>query len=226
MTLAEIGIDRLGKDSNILEVEVKSYTECGYCSDSANTVEIEVPWRIYSEWLYLSNQVGEKEWAGVFTVKNGVVADFKIPKQEVSAVSVEFKEELGGNGIVHSHHGMGAFHSAQDDKHCRNLYEYSIVVSSNGYTASKHEKVPCGALAYMNVSLAISGIPPNIDLSKITEMDRGRHAEHPRQEQQTCLVPDEPTVSIENLPCDRCTTYDCNNRDFTADGYEARMSRF
>ncbi len=207
------------KNSNILDVKVKSYNECGYCSDPENRIELNVPWEIYTEWLYLSNQVGEKEWAGVFTIKDGTVADFKIPEQEISSASVEFKEELGGNGIVHSHHGMGAFHSGQDERHCRNLYDYSIVVSNGkGYVASKRIELPCKAFGYLDVELIITGIPAGIDLSKITEKVY-KQPEHNQNSQyhHPDLIPDDPVIediTIDDMPCFGCTLPNCNECPF------------
>lgn len=213
MTLKEI---ETRKNSNILDVTVKNYTECGYCSDPENKIQLNVPWEIYSTWLYLSDQVGDKEWAGVFAVRDGVVADFKIPEQEIASASVEFKEEIGGNGIVHSHHNMGAFHSSEDDKHCRNVYEYSIVLSnSKGYVASKRVEVPCGAFAYLNVELVITGMPADIDLSKMTEKQHLK--EDTNKDQQSGLYPDIPwpdDYSFEDTPCIECATHDCTHCEY------------
>jgi hypothetical protein len=154
------------KNSNILEVEVKNYGECGFCKEEKETLNI--PWSIYSQWLFLLNQIKGKEWGGVLTIKDKTVTEFKIPKQEVDATNCEFKEELGGEGIIHSHHDMGAFHSGQDDNHARNLYTYSIVISTTGIITTKQKKLPCGGFGYINVDLKIID-SPIMDLSKIKE---------------------------------------------------------
>jgi len=147
----------------------------------------------------------------------------------VSSTSAEFKEELGGNGIVHSHHGMGAFHSSQDDRHCRNLYDYSIVMSnSKGYVASKRIELPCGAFGYLNVSLVIMSIPPGLDLSKITEK-REYWREDKGSQLLTGLVPDEPdteVISLEDSPCSGCTTFDCDNCRFAENAYERWQDKY
>ena len=159
--------DNKEKDSNILKVEVKNYGECAWCRE--NKVILNVPWNIWSIWLYLSSKMGNKEWSGVYDIENNTIVNFRLPEQEVSSGEVEMKEDLGGKGIVHSHHNMGAFHSSQDEKYCRNLYDYSIVLSNNnGYDATKKIKLPCGAFGYVKVELNIIGIP-NIDTSKIKE---------------------------------------------------------
>jgi len=218
MTLKDIGTSCLDdtKNSNILDVKVKSYNECGYCSDPGNRIGLNIPWEIYSKWLYLSSQMGGKEWASVFTVKDDTITEFKIPKQEVSGTSVEFKEELGGNGIVHSHHDMGAFHSGQDEKHCRNLYEYSIVLSNgNGYVASKRIKLPCSAFGYLNVELTVTSIPSGIDLSKITE--KTYRTGFGRKSDQPDLIPGNSAAGesfLDDSPCLKCTTLKCDECQF------------
>jgi hypothetical protein len=134
---------------------------------------------------------------------------------------VEFKEELGGNGIVHSHHDMGAFHSGQDEKHCRNVYDYSIVVSnSKGYVASRRVKLPCGAFGYQVVKLTLTGIPEGLDLSKIREKGYNVQGISQGQERQTGLLPDEPDTEITDLndmPCVGCTSFECEDCRYVDD---------
>ncbi len=158
------------KNSNLLDIEVKNYGECGWCVDEDNRGTLDIPWEIWSRWLFLSQQMRDKEWGGVFWVKDGTIDEFKIPVQQVTSVNCEFEEELGGNGIVHSHHNMDAFHSPEDDAHARNVYEYSIVLSNKGtYEATKKTKLPCGAFGYVKLRLNLLGCPSDIDFSKITE---------------------------------------------------------
>lgn len=152
-------------NSNILGVEPKVY-KCGYCDKYEET--LDVPWSIYSSWLYLMQEMKKKEWGGVFVVEDLKVVSFRLPKQEVTGSEVEFKEDLVGNGVIHSHHGMGAFHSGQDDKQLRNLYEFSIVMSSTGHEACMRTKLPCGGFGYIDVKLKVTDVP-QVDMSSIKE---------------------------------------------------------
>jgi len=196
----------LTKSSNLLDVKVENYGECGWCSSPANKVTLNIPWDIWAQWLHLSLQMGSKEWGAVFWVNDNSIVDFKIPHQEVSSADCEFKEELGGDGMVHSHHNMNAFHSSQDDHHARNLYDYSIVLSNtNRYEATMKKKLPCGGFGYIKVELRLTGCP-DIDLSKIAEKKQEFFSVVQTQEEhQEHMVFDE-----ENLPCDRCATFDCD----------------
>ena len=153
--------------------------------------------------MYISQRMGGKEWGAVFWVKDNTITSFKIPKQEVGSVDCEFKEELGGDGIIHSHHDMGAFHSSQDDAHARNLYTYSIVIAnSNGSIATKRVKLPCNGFGYVKISLQLVELP-EIDLSKITE-------------KASMLIPEAYSESQEaGHPCDNCQTGACDNCEYS-----------
>ena len=191
--------DNNPKKSNILEVKIKNYGECGFCSDRDNQEILRIPWSIWSQWIYISRIMQDKEWGAIFWVKDNTVTGFKIPKQEVTSVECEFKEELGGDGIIHSHHDMGAFHSSQDDHHARNLYTYSIVITnSKGNVATKRVKLPCNGFGYCHVQLELVELPA-IDLSKISERTRE-------------FIPEEISEFEESEhPCDTCQTGDCEN---------------
>ncbi len=71
------------KDSNVLGVKVKDYGECEYCQDDDNKEILKIPWNIWSQWLYISQRMQDKEWGAVFWVKNSTITGFKIPRQEV-----------------------------------------------------------------------------------------------------------------------------------------------
>ena len=155
------------KNYNVLEVKVDNFGECGFCQTQEDEI-LQVSFELWSEWLHVMHRMGNKEWGGVFSVKDKVISDFKIPKQEVTSSECEFLEELGGEGILHSHHELGAFHSAQDDKQARNLYEYSVVISSKGYIAVKRVRLPCKGFGYVKVKLEIINAPEGC-FEKITE---------------------------------------------------------
>lgn len=201
--------NNLTKDSNILKVRVKNYGECGYCSNAENKAILNIPWHIWSQWLYVSQHMGSKEWGAVFWVKDDTITSFKIPKQEVTSIECEFKEELGGDGIVHSHHNMDAFHSSQDDLHARNLYCYSIVLSNTkGYEATKRIKLPCRGFGYVNLELQLSD-RPDIDFSKITEKKQELVPETYHKNHQ-----EELGFGADESPCSRCEGFECKTCKF------------
>ena len=72
------------KKSNILEVRIKNYGECGFCSEHDDQDILRIPWDIWSQWKYISQCMQDKEWGAVFWAKDNTVTSFKIPKQEGS----------------------------------------------------------------------------------------------------------------------------------------------
>ena len=155
------------KSNNILGVEVKNYKDCDWCKDKNE--EIQVPFEMMSAWLFLLYKFGDSEWAAVLKIKDEKIVDWEIPEQEKSSVTVEFCDGKGYNGLLHSHHRMGSFHSSQDDTQGRNLYDYSFVISTSGLIGSKRTKLPCGGFGYKDLNLVLVGIPENLKLDRIKE---------------------------------------------------------
>jgi hypothetical protein len=203
------------KNSNILNIEIECYDDCGYSKSDKDMPELRIPWDIWAQWLYISQCMDDKEWGAVFKVKDNAITSYKIPEQEVSGSECEFKEELGGDGIIHSHHTMGAFHSRKDDAHARNLYTYSIVISNTGSICTKRVKLPCGGYGYKDTKLILIGVP-DIDMTKIKEStyiyqknynndwDKREDIDKKRLEQA-----DYDRQAFEK--CDTCNKYDCEH---------------
>lgn len=139
--------------------------ECGFCKKQKS--ELIVPWAIYSKWLMLMHKMGNLEWGGCLSVENDSVVSCHIPEQEVTSARCEFP--VTGNGVVHSHHSMGSFHSKQDDKKCRNLAIYSIVISHGGVVCTKKAPLPCGGMGHCEVEIVVDGDPTLEDIPKIKE---------------------------------------------------------
>jgi hypothetical protein len=69
-----------------------------------------------------------------------------VPQQTVSSADVEADEAFDPArfvGIAHSHHGMGAFHSATDERGVDNA-PISIVMSKTEWCAKFAHRLPCG----------------------------------------------------------------------------------
>lgn len=156
---------------NILGVKSNIYHNCDHHRDVEKGI-LHIPYNIHLEWLYIMDIMGNKEWGAVFSVKDNVIVDYKVPKQEVTSVSVTFKEELGCSGMVHSHHTLGLKDfSSQDDRQARNLYQTSLIIYAGGYTGCEKYKLPCGGVGYRPLEIYITGIPDIVDghTKKISE---------------------------------------------------------
>jgi len=198
---------QLRKDSNVLGISVKNYGECAWCLDKDNLETLTVSWSIWSEWLYLSSQMGNNEWGAVFWVKDQTITRYEIPKQTVSSVEVEFKEELGGCGIVHSHHNMEAFHSSQDDSFARNLYDYSIVLSNKtSYVATKKVVLPCQGFGYVPFEIILSD-PPALDFGLISKKKHSVLVDDWPENEVQHKLGFEDVEEFEELPPENCFEY-------------------
>ena len=164
--------NKFNAKTNILDVEVKNHKECGWCTDNVNKQILRIPWTIWSQWLYLMSKYKDKEWGAVYWIRDNTLVRWHLPTQEVTGASCEFEEDCGGDGMVHSHHTMGAFHSGQDDEQARNLYGYSIVLSTKAgaleYVATRRVELPCQGFGYVDVDIELIGMP-DVDVSKIHE---------------------------------------------------------
>jgi len=154
---------------NILDVKIKNFYDCGFCKEKE--MEVFVPWEMFCKWQFLMKKFSGKEWGGVCDVdKKGILGNFRIPEQEITTTSVEFKEDIKCDCYIHSHHKMGAFHSGQDDKEFRNLTNLSIVISDNDICGSYRTKLPCGGFGYYTAKINIMEMPDKImGIEKIKE---------------------------------------------------------
>lgn len=143
--------------NNILDLKTDIHKNCDYCKKEKK--ELKIPFRYWSEWLYLLSKYPNKEWGIVFWVNNNNVIDYKIPPQEVTATEVVFKEDLGGDGMLHSHHSMGNGFSSQDDIQARNLYEWNLILSHTGLNGCYKTKLPCGSYGYQDINVSIIDTP-------------------------------------------------------------------
>ena len=99
------------------------------------------------EWLmYLEGEVSHED--NTVLVKDLVIPD----SQSVTGVNVH-DVEYGWNegraiiGVIHSHHGMGAFFSGTDDAYINQNHDVSIVVSTSQRSQIQSQvrvKAPCG----------------------------------------------------------------------------------
>lgn len=132
------------------------------CSEATTPKDLVVPPELWAIWADLMNRLPTDEWLMIYNVNDaGVITEWDFPKQKVTKTMVEIVDGDGSgfNGVVHSHNDMGSFHSGQDDLQCRNLYNYSIVLSKKGseinYVATAKAMTPCGKFLYKNIKVNI-----------------------------------------------------------------------
>jgi proteasome lid subunit RPN8/RPN11 len=101
-----------------------------------------------TEWLaYLQGNKETKE-----------VVDLIIPEQNVTSTNVVvINKPINSNiiGVIHSHHGMGAFFSGTDDAYINMNNDISIVVAHNGSKAVIRWTTPCGSKCLVDGNVII-----------------------------------------------------------------------
>jgi len=152
----------------------------------------------HQEWLaYLTGKISEKE--------NIFVGDIVVPPHEsatgASAEAEPFHIPENCVGIIHSHHGMGAFHSGTDQSYVDKNFPVSIVVSRNKtdfvYDAVSYTQTPCGKNLTLKCDVKYVQPPPTFDkdvfLKEAKEnIDKGKIAYVPRLQERQPLYTHRP----------------------------------
>lgn len=115
-------------------------------------VRVEVPWALYQQWVWLAKTY-DVEWiaylkgACVKGVWKIAEEGMYFPKQTATGTHVEAEDNsVEGEGIVaavHSHVGMGAFFSGEDEKHFNHGVEF-VVNNKGDIEAMVRVKLECG----------------------------------------------------------------------------------
>jgi proteasome lid subunit RPN8/RPN11 len=134
------------------EITSTPVTECETCPEIVLKIRF-----LQSKWQDLQTlmkRMNEKEYAAYllgYIQEDGIpyVTDYYIPEQEVSACEADISEVVIPEelqdlrlGWLHSHHGMGAFHSGRDEMSMN--YPLNVVISTTGYVATYRHPATCG----------------------------------------------------------------------------------
>ena len=135
------------------------------CPIASTDVKVEVPLRIYNQWVFLANQFST-EWIAYLIgqqadseTHNWQITDFYFPKQVATGAHLDVdKEWLRDNakpntiGSVHSHVGMRAFFSSEDEKHFNHAVEM-VINRSGDMCANIAIRLECGRSSRMGTKV-------------------------------------------------------------------------
>jgi hypothetical protein len=143
-------------------------TECGYCSKKKPLVTISID--VWSRAIRLMRAC-ETEWLAYLkgrALDNGdyEINDIEVPPQEVEYAACENKGDPPADaiGIIHSHHNMTRYHSGIDADGIDQQNYVSIVISSQGASATVKRDLPCGRFVVMDADYEV--LLPEVDVGQ------------------------------------------------------------
>lgn len=157
-------IKLLPAKSECWKVEIDEVKECGK-HDKDSLEPLVFTSEVYGKIRGLMAKFPSSEWLAFLKEENGLIVDLMVPKQKVSAGSVDVdpSDPLASdmtNGVIHSHNTMGAFFSGTDDSYLNNTYAFSIVVAKKGrkleFKGVRKITLPCGSLFIPEVDIQLA----------------------------------------------------------------------
>jgi len=134
------------------------------CSKAPESVKVKIHRLVSEKISILMDLFPTTEWLGYLTGMNEndiiIVNDILIPTQTASSGSVtniDFSVPNGISiiGVIHSHHGIGAFFSGTDNEWINQNHNLSIVVSKDKMLGQVRWKTPCNGLKIINADISI-----------------------------------------------------------------------
>lgn len=123
---------------------------------------ITFPADVWATWQAATRVRPELEILGLFSVgEDGRVTDLVIPRQEIEGGSCTLLEQNGHHdGMIHSHHNMGAFFSTMDKETALPNYRFNVVTDhKGGYEAAERITLPCGGYGFVDLNIAVEYAP-------------------------------------------------------------------
>lgn len=133
------------------EDKIPEVAACGF----TKPVPIQMTQAVYAKIRQLMLAYTDMEWMGYLQAdEQGVLTELIIPEQVAGHAAVRalpHDASVKIDAVIHSHHGMGSFHSKTDDEFLKRNHPISIVVAKtpNGeitFDASRKHDLPCGSV--------------------------------------------------------------------------------
>lgn len=122
-------------------------------SDNIDAEPIYITRNIYDKIMSVMDVCPDSEWSALINENEGVVDEMLVPEQVTKGATVDFKEHPSGyDGIIHSHHNMGATFSSIDNEGINKNYDVSILVAwdnSHGIETAGSRRVSVGDDKYV-----------------------------------------------------------------------------
>jgi len=127
---------------------------------------IVLTWQVNEKVRAMSEEMVDLEWLGYLQGKESeegyYITDISVPKQEVTAGSVDVLEPIDALGTVHLHPGKGTpGHSGTDDKYIAGNHTVMVVTNLLGdYEGHVKVDLPCGASYLAKADVMVERVLP------------------------------------------------------------------
>lgn len=153
--------------------DLKIVTECG--RKPAGPISIIFSRVVKNKVDLLMKRFPNCEWLAylIGDADSRYVKDIILPEQEASsgAVHVIGPKPVGTIGVIHSHHGMGAFFSGTDDAYINQNNDISVVVAHKGIKSMVKWVTPCGHKVEMDGKVVIESENLFDEVAFLTNVD-------------------------------------------------------
>jgi hypothetical protein len=153
------------------EVKLDTVSDCGKAPES---IEVSIAPLVKVKIERLMERFENIEWLAYLVGENTNITDIYIPKQKVSAGSVDDIDSSVCNrlpiiGVIHSHHGMGNGFSGTDNNWINQNNDISLCISKEGINGQMRWKTPCGSLKIVKAVVRLK-IDVDYDKEKFEEI--------------------------------------------------------
>jgi len=138
----------------------------------ASKAKVFIPVDLFNKWVYLARRL-DTEWIAYLTGEETgdneyTIKDMYFPKQKANGVHCEAEDgeiREGTIAAVHSHVGMRAFFSAEDERHFNHTVEL-VVNRAGDIVANGRTRLECGRWHRGTASVIFTGCEEAIDMEK------------------------------------------------------------
>jgi len=146
--------------------DVKVCHKCDHLDAQAKP-KLTWPPDLWDAWRTITRVNMDLEVLALFRVdKDNLVTELEVPEQEVEQAACKvLKQDGHWDGMIHSHHNMGAFMSGDDKATLMPNYRFSMVTNHKGEVLT-FEKIdlPCGGIGFKEVETLVQLRPEAAEL--------------------------------------------------------------
>lgn len=138
--------------------DVRVCHNCDYLAADKAVPTLTWPRELWDQWKAATHFNTNLEILALFRVDStNTVTELHFPPQEVEKAACQVLEQDGQwDGLIHSHHDMGAFFSSDDKATALPNYRFNVVTCHKGdYKGAERITLPCGGLGFRDLTVEV-----------------------------------------------------------------------